>query len=510
MRNPIFHRELIHQLRSGWVLLLQACVAVSLLVLARWTWSDANPGSPVEQTQQMLKIIGYGLVVVLMVLTPAVSALSIMREKQNESLSLVLHVPRGRVAFVVGKLLGSIVIVLLLLLLTVPTTYACYIVGGVDLIQLAMLYGLLSLITLQYAAFGLLVGAFSRSSETALRTIYLVLFIVVVVALLPPPFWQATGHPAAQLVVQWGRNLSPLPALQQVLEVSASVVLANQLVNDLMRYSALALGSSGACLAVTWLWLDSRTSYAVVVRGVSAPARGLPIWLSLLFFVVFGSALLVTLAAVAQGTEDVMIAARRCLAVLMGVVIMLAAPDLAGSVIAEEHQRQRWLLLRTTPHGTYGVVLRKLGMAMLSAVVVLAGMLPALAILHHVDVAGHWRMADVARHGLLSAACATLLCAAIGSLFNNVARAKLAALAVMGLVVIVLPAVAVNEWVALPSAAADGLLAGSPVTMTLNLMRDPPFARVYLGRTSFQVMSAMGTLAVGVLAWRTWRLTRAA
>ena len=115
MKNPIVHREFIGTLRSRKAFALQVgtAVAFSLLVLIRWPTGaliDLS-GAP---SQRVFRIFGYGLMTMLVLLSPVFPATSIVREKNRGTLMLLLTSPMSPWAIYFGKLFGAMGFVLLL------------------------------------------------------------------------------------------------------------------------------------------------------------------------------------------------------------------------------------------------------------------------------------------------------------------------------------------------------------------------------------------------------------
>ena len=157
MNNPIIQRELVGTLRSGRAAALQIAfvAALAVLVLIKWP-SDAMVDFDGVTAQQMMRVVGYGLMAAVMLLAPAFPATSIVREKQQGTLTLLLNTPMNRASILVGKVTGAMGFMLLLLVLSLPAAVACYVMGGVDPVkQLMVIYLLLVLLSLQLALLSL-------------------------------------------------------------------------------------------------------------------------------------------------------------------------------------------------------------------------------------------------------------------------------------------------------------------------------------------------------------------
>ena len=135
----------------------------------------------------MLDVFGYGLLASIVLLVPAFPATSIVREKVQGTLALLLNTPLKPWSIYFGKLLGVLGLVVVLLPMTVPpAAAACSALGGTSLTrEIGPLYLVLFLAAVQLAALALLVSSYANSSDAALRITY-GLVVVLTVAVLGP------------------------------------------------------------------------------------------------------------------------------------------------------------------------------------------------------------------------------------------------------------------------------------------------------------------------------------
>jgi ABC-type transport system involved in multi-copper enzyme maturation permease subunit len=105
VKNPIAQRELIGTLRTRKALGLQAGVAVvfALLVVARWP-TDAQVELSCAQSQEVFRLFGYGLLATLILLVPVFPAATLVREKNQGTLALLLNSPMRPWEIYLGKL----------------------------------------------------------------------------------------------------------------------------------------------------------------------------------------------------------------------------------------------------------------------------------------------------------------------------------------------------------------------------------------------------------------------
>src|SRR5262249_48279472 len=149
--NAILRRELLTLLRTRLAVAVQLglALAFALLIWLRWP-TEANVGLSGAAARQVLDVFGYGLLLSIVLLVPAFPATSLVREKVQGTLVLLLTTPLGAWSLYLGKLFGILGLVAILLPLTAPAAAACYALGGTSLTgEIVPLYLVLSLAAVQ-------------------------------------------------------------------------------------------------------------------------------------------------------------------------------------------------------------------------------------------------------------------------------------------------------------------------------------------------------------------------
>src|SRR5262245_35531018 len=92
--NPIIRRELLEVLRTRKALATQLGLATgcALLVLVRWPTGEVADLSG-ARSLEVLRVFGYGLLAGVLLLVPAFPATSLVREKVQGTLALLLESP---------------------------------------------------------------------------------------------------------------------------------------------------------------------------------------------------------------------------------------------------------------------------------------------------------------------------------------------------------------------------------------------------------------------------------
>src|SRR5262249_30198406 len=169
--SAILRRELVTLLRTRRAVAVQLglALAFALLIGLRWP-TEAQVGLAGAEARQVLDVFGYALLTSIILLAPAFPATSLVRERVQGPLALLLNTPLTPWSISLGKLLGILALVAILLLMTAPAAAACYALGGVSLTgEIAPLYAVLFLAALQLSALALLVSSYASSTDSALR-----------------------------------------------------------------------------------------------------------------------------------------------------------------------------------------------------------------------------------------------------------------------------------------------------------------------------------------------------
>src|SRR5437763_1919744 len=216
--NAILRRELITLLRTRRAVAAQLGLALAfgLLIALRWP-TEAQVGLSGAGARQVLDVFGYSLLASIVLLVPAFPATSLVGEKVQGTLALLLNTPLKPWSIYFGKLLATLGLVAILLAMTAPAAAACYALGGTSLTrEIGPLYLVLFLAAVQLAALALLVSSYANSSDAALRITYGLVLVLAVAVLGPYALLQGREGLPTELA-SWVRCLSPVPAVMEVL-----------------------------------------------------------------------------------------------------------------------------------------------------------------------------------------------------------------------------------------------------------------------------------------------------
>ena len=336
---------------------------------------------------QVLRVFGYGLLIGVLLLSPAFPATSLVSERVRGTLALLLNSPLSATSIYCGKLLASLGFTAILLLMTIPAAGACHALGGVsERGGVVMLYAVLMMTAVQIATLGLLVSSRAQTLDGALRTTYA---LVLAIALLPlVPFWLTQGSAGAE-IADWVRCLSPIPAVMEVLGQSGIGSRGMGVNSAILRYLLLSGIVGLGCAAATVWALETRPLDRGRPAGVMTQDRStIGRWLRRLIFLVdpqrrsrgtslllnpvmvkefrtrrFGRShwtlRLIALTAVLSLALSYLAAGGAlgwgieetggALVLLQTALLILFAPSLAAGLISSEREGRTWTLLRTTP-----------------------------------------------------------------------------------------------------------------------------------------------------------------
>lgn len=570
--NPIIRRELLSLLRSkrAVALLTAVIAALTVLVILRWP-ANAQVNLSGHQAQQVLRVFGYGMLVVCILLVPAFPATSLVKERRSGTLALLLNSSMTPGSILLGKVVGVTGFVLLLIAMSLPAAAATLVMGGIDPVrQLLPVYLVLVLLALQYATLGLAVSSVAQSTDSALRITYGLVLALAILTLGPAYF--LTGLNELQinstfasftlpvdgpvgLAVDWLRCLSPVPAMMEALGQQAIGSRGIDVNNEaIFRYSVLAVASIVLCSLYIWrrlggfmldrprqqgqvtdqrstgtrvfrrimfLWFfdpqrrsgSIRLANPVMMKEFRTRAMGRGHWMMRLIaaclIISLGLAFASTLTWQARLEQQESVAALGAVMVILQMaLILLITPSLASGLISGERESGGWQLLQMTPMSPLKIVVGKLLSAAWTVVLILLATLPGYAVLIVIKPEMLQQVIDVVVTLSLTAVLAVLLSATVSSLLRTTA----AATATSYTLLIALCIIPILIWLGLEAPFSRTFVAQalrvSPVATGLSLIGAPGFADFDLVRTNWWIVGGLSVFCLLVLIFQTWRLNR--
>jgi ABC-type Na+ efflux pump permease subunit len=233
MLGPIFNRELLTLPRRPRHYGLRVAYLGLLWVLAVTTWQavvgwerGATLGDAARFGLQLFKLLTYVQLAFLLFFAALSAASAVTLEKDRRTFVLLLLTDLRNHEIVLGKLLGSLLQILLFLAGTVPVFMVLLLLGGVAPGQVVRATVILAGTAVAAGSLGCLVALWrDKTFQTlALTVLFLVLYLCLVHALSAlPALVSAVPEQAVASAQQW---LEPFLALQSVLEPADRAAVA--------------------------------------------------------------------------------------------------------------------------------------------------------------------------------------------------------------------------------------------------------------------------------------------
>ena len=551
--NPVIQREFFGILRSpkAFAMLLVLTVAFSVAVLMRWP-SDASVDLSGNQSMEVFRIFGYGLLAGVVFLVPAFPATSIVNEKNSGTLALLLNSPLSGISIYFGKISGVLLFSLLVLLCSLPASAACFAMGGIDLTKaLGLLYLVLFLLILQYATLGLLISSYVQSSDAGVRITYTAVLSLFFLTLIPAAFFRGTGATAGWMSTLAAsiRNFSPAPAVMEIMGHSEVASAGLKETSSTIGFIVVTLLSGAVFAAVTMSRLNYRIFDQSREQGVITNERGLmarlirrvvyivdpqrrkpgipwflnPVmvkefrcrrfgrsqWLLRLVAACAIASIVLTLMAATSATSWGVEKIGGLLVLLQVVLVVVLSPSLASGLISGERDSGGWELLRMTPLSSFKIVRGKLLSVVWTLALVLMATLPGYLLMILIQPV-MWLQVNLVLICLVwTAVYALAASAAVGSLFRTTAVST----SVTYVVVIGLFLAPILVWLGRDAPfghdSVQAALLINPVGAALNVIGTPGFENYDLLPTAWWIAGIFSALMFVVLGVQVWRLNRA-
>ncbi|QDU37492.1 ABC-2 family transporter protein [Maioricimonas rarisocia] len=551
MSNPIVTRELLSFLRRPGALWLQCGLAVVfvLLVVLRWP-TDAHVAMSGTRSQEVFRIFAYGLLAAMLLVLPGFPATSIVRERNQGTLALLLGTPLGGSQILQGKLLATMLLALLLLSLSLPAVAASYALGGVSLSGISGAYGLLLATALGVTSLGLLVSSYSISSDGAVRWTYGLVLLWSVVSLVPHHFF-AGAEGITGTAVEWLRCVSPIAALMAWLGAGDLGMRGVATEADIpARFVLLSVGMS----ILLTLWTLARMNQSIFDRSRSAgmiadeQSTGVQV-LRRMFFIVdprrrsssigplvnpvmvkefrcrrFGRLhwllRLVAACAVLSLALSILTTTRTInwdvptiggvMVLLQVALLVLITPSLTSGLISTERETGGWVLLQMTPMSIGRIVWGKLLSVMLTLALVLCATLPGYLVMVYIEPGQRLEVQRVVVCLLITAIFAMLASAAVGSLFRKTAAATAAAYVTL----LAICAAPLLVWLGRDAPfghdTVEAALTINPVAAALSVIHVQGFQGYDLIPANWWFLGIASAASLLLMLLQTWRISRPA
>ena len=172
--NATSRRDLRVQMRGSRSAILFGCYLSALVAVATIYYSSSNIGqvqSVVEAQRALTEFYATMmrvLAVLVVLITPALSASTVAAERARQSLDLIFSAPVSPRYYLVGKVISSYRYTWMLLILALPITAAAVVLGGAAWADVLNAYLLLSFHALLFTTFALLMSSIAPKPVSAI------------------------------------------------------------------------------------------------------------------------------------------------------------------------------------------------------------------------------------------------------------------------------------------------------------------------------------------------------
>ncbi|MBM4074730.1 MAG: ABC transporter [Planctomycetes bacterium] len=549
--HPVLRREVMGLLRNPWSSGFPMVTAIvsSMLVLFRWP-SDGQADLAGSQAQNVFRLFGYGFLTFILVLLPAFPSTSIVRERVSGTLALLLNSPLSAWSIHLGKVSGSLLLVVVVFLASLPAAASCYVLGGVSVTrQILPLYAILLLFALEVIVLGLLVSAYSSSTDSAIRWTYCLLLVVVVLSQGPAYFLRGSPVGWKKTTSQAVRSLSPLPSIMDLTgqgELTSGGILSQD--NDIRNFVQLSLGVNLLAMLMTILRLkptlfdrprnvgqmtdDRQFSYKlwrrifflvdpqrrsgligpytnpVMVKEFRCRQFGRSHWVFRLLAACAITSLGLTYVSTNQTLDWGVETIGGIMILLQFSLICILVPCLGAIMISGERESGSWTLLQMTPLSPPQIIVGKLLSASWMLAIILLATLPGYLVMIVIRPELKQQISYVLFTLLLMGVVALLLSAAVSSLFVRTAPATVTSYCLLTFVW----GGSLLLWLGRGSMFSHGtlerVLTINPLATALSLSRTPGFSSYQLVPYNWWLMIGIAVISACVLWYRTRKLSR--
>ncbi|WP_372368506.1 ABC transporter permease [Candidatus Uabimicrobium sp. HlEnr_7] len=188
---PLLQKELINHAHNKQTYVMRIIYGIVLYSIFLTIWSDITRLSRftlLGKGKRLLEVISYTNTIAILLILPNICAQTIVREKEQQTLDLLLVSPLRTTQILFEKYLSILFTSLLLIAMSFPLIYLSYLLGGVTSSDLVLSLYSLILTMFQITAIGAFCSCYFTSTTTAIIASYLSVFSLYI--LLPRIFFR--------------------------------------------------------------------------------------------------------------------------------------------------------------------------------------------------------------------------------------------------------------------------------------------------------------------------------
>ena len=255
LSNPIFKREFVAGARSWRTLIIVSGYLLLLSCILLALWPSGGIQSLVAEGSKRIFTIFFGVDLALtLLLAPAFCATAITFERENGTYPSLFMTQLGSFDIMAGKLLASILMLLIVSLLSMPIAAICALTGGVDIPFMLKAMALIATSAISYGVMGLACSAICSRSSPAILLNY-VLILVFAGATWLPEALLSNLLPSFDWAWQTIRCASPFDAMFFLLQpdsykMTTSIQIEGMLLTPYVSHMLFAVFASFVALVV--------------------------------------------------------------------------------------------------------------------------------------------------------------------------------------------------------------------------------------------------------------------
>lgn len=185
IKNAVLRKDMILDMKRPKIVLLMMLINVILaaaLVMAFLLLYFTAGYPDMESARSMINLFSimvWGEEIMILFLSPALTAGAISIEKERQTLEVLLTTQMSPMQIVMGKYVSSISLVIMLILSTVPSLSVVFIFGGISLFQIVQILLVLIVSACFIGTFGVFFSALLKNTILSVILTYLTVGVVL-------------------------------------------------------------------------------------------------------------------------------------------------------------------------------------------------------------------------------------------------------------------------------------------------------------------------------------------
>jgi len=226
LENPVLQRELLVNLRMGRSFFLLLVYQALLAAVVFFAWPQENRlEANATAARDLVNMFFLGQYILSALMAPSFAAAAITGEKERKTYEMLLASPLKPSAISLGKLMASLVHILLLIFASLPIVMLCLPLGGVDYTEILAAYLGLLLSVITFGMISIACSSYFQRTAASLVASYLLILPLALAAVL---VWKGLeGNGQLRLLL----TLTALPAIAGVICTSLFVNTSARMLN---------------------------------------------------------------------------------------------------------------------------------------------------------------------------------------------------------------------------------------------------------------------------------------